>query len=141
LEPTLTGVKLGAMIRTGKAFLVIVAALCVGGAAPRALAPATGGLWDVGRSADGHDAQRLCLRDPAILAQWEHRTGRCTRVILSDQGSRATIHYTCADGGFGRSDLELLTPRTIRVDTQGISGGYPFAYTLHARRVGDCPAH
>ena len=129
------------MIRVRYCIALGLAAIGLAAAGPRALAPAMGGLWDVGRSADGHDAQRLCLHDPIILAQWEHRGGRCTRVILSDQGSRATIHYTCADGGFGRSDLELLTPRTIRVDTQGISGGYPFAYTLHARRVGDCPAH
>lgn len=120
--------------------LALSATALVAGAAPRALAPAQGGLWDISPTADGHNATRLCLPDPVMLAQWEQRTGNCTRVIVSDSGTSATVHYTCADGGFGNSELTLITPRTIRVDTQGISRGYPFHYQLHARRVGNCPA-
>lgn len=120
--------------------LAVTAATMVAAVAPRALAPAQPGLWDVSRSADGRNPTRLCLPDPTILSQFEHRTGTCTRVIVSDSGTTAKIHYTCADGGFGNSELTLLTPRSIRVDTQGISGGYPFHYQLHARRVGNCPA-
>ena len=107
---------------------------------PRALAGAAPGAWDVSRSADGHNPTRLCFADLTALAQWEQRRGNCTRVVISDSASKTVIHYTCTDGGFGRSDLTLLTPRTIRVDTQGISRGLPFAYQLHARRAGACPA-
>ena len=82
----------------------------------------------------------MCLADPVALAQWEHRGGRCTRVIISDQGNKAVIHYTCADGGFGRSEMTLVTPRTLRIATQGISRDGPFNYVLHARRVGNCAA-
>ena len=120
--------------------IVISAALCVAAGLPQALSGAVGGLWEVGRSADGHGAQRMCLPDPTVLAQWEHRGARCTRVVISDQGTHARFHYTCANGGFGDSEMTLLTPRTLRVTTQGISNNYPFAYTLHARRVGNCPA-
>lgn len=109
-------------------------------AAPRALAPASGGLWQVADSAKGVPKQSLCLTDPVQLSQWEHRAARCSRTILSDQGNKAVISYTCADGGFGRSEISLLTPRTMRVATQGISAGGPFNYVLHARRVGNCPA-
>lgn len=119
--------------------LVAGAGLLLAAAGPRALAPAAPGLWSVSRSADGRDAFRTCIADVALLAQWEHRHGRCTRVVISDVGTKAVIHYTCADGGFGRSDMTLLTPRTLRISTQGISASYPFAYTLHARRIGDCP--
>ena len=97
------------------------------------------GLWEVSRSASGAAAQRLCVADPALLAQWEHRTAACTRVVISAGSDRAEIHYTCPGGGFGRSKVQVLTPRTLRIDTQGISGGYPFAYVLHARRAGPCP--
>jgi hypothetical protein len=34
----------------------------------------------------------------------------------------------------------VLTPRTLRVATQGIAAGAPFNYVLHARRTGNCPA-
>lgn len=128
------------MIRRFALLMVLpAAALSVAADSPRALAGAVPGLWEVSRSADGRDGFRTCLADPATLAQWEHRQGRCTRVVISDSGNKAVIHYTCADGGFGRSDLTLLTPRTMRISTQGISDSYPFAYVLHARRVGDCP--
>jgi hypothetical protein len=32
----------------------------------------------------------------------------------------------------------VLTPRSLRIATQGISGGLPFNYVLQARRVDDC---
>jgi len=125
--------------------LKVAAALALPGllaaaGAPRALAPASGGTWEVARSAKGAPEQALCIADPVMLGQWEHRGAQCSRMILSDQGNKAVINYRCADGGFGRSEMTLLTPRTLRIATQGISAGAPFNYVLHARRVGNCPA-
>ena len=126
------------MSRIARLPLIAVAAVLVAAGLPQALAGAAGGLWEVGRSADGKDAEKMCLPDPTVLAQWEHRGARCTRVVISDQGTRARFHYTCVSGGFGDSEMTMITPRTLRVMTQGISDNYPFAYTLHARRVGEC---
>jgi len=120
--------------------LALVCLLSVAAAGPRALGPASGGQWQVARSAKGAPEQALCVADPILLGQWEHRGAQCSRVILSDQGNKAVINYSCADGGFGRSEMTLLTPRTLRISTQGISAGAPFNYVLHARRVGNCPA-
>lgn len=117
---------------------VMAAGLCLAMAAPRALAPAAGGLWEVGQSAKGEGARPVCIPSPIALSQWEHRGGRCTRVIISDSSNKTVIHYTCADGGFGRSEMTLVTPRTLRIATQGISHDGPFNYVLHARRVGNC---
>lgn len=117
---------------------VAAAGLCLAMAAPRALAPAAGGLWEVGQSAKGDGARPICIASPVVLSQWEHRFARCTRVIISDAGSKTVIHYTCADWGFGRSEMTLVTPRTLRIATQGISRDGPFNYVLHARRVGNC---
>jgi hypothetical protein len=107
---------------------------------PHALAPASGGLWEISRSATGHNPTRICVATPDLLAQFEHRQQHCTRKILTDQGSEALISYNCAAGGFGQSKMTLITPRTIRIDTQGISDNLPFHYLLHARRIGDCGA-
>lgn len=114
-------------------------ALALGGLAPVALQGVAAGQWEVSRSATGHDPVRLCVADPAALAQFEHRAAPCTRVILSDRQSELVVHYTCPTGEFGRTRVTVLTPRSLRLDTQGISGGLPFSYQLHARRVGDCP--
>lgn len=96
------------------------------------------GMWEVSRSASGSGGVRQCLSDPAILAQWEHKGQQCTRVVVSSGTSKADIHYTCTGGDFGTSKVSVLTPRSVKVHTQGISKGAPFAYTLHARRMGHC---
>jgi len=122
------------------AVVTLFAATLVAAAVPRALAPAAGGLWEVSRTASGHDATRLCVVSTDLLAQFEHRQQRCHRTVVSDQGTEALISYNCPGGGFGQSKITLITPRTLRIDTQGISDNMPFHYQLHARRIGDCPA-
>ena len=119
---------------------IACSALALSGGAfePRSPREAKPGLWDVSLSATGNNARRFCLADPMILSQWEHRGGACTRVILTEHETSATVHYTCAGGGFGQSVITLVTPRSIKVDTQGISGDGPFAYDLYARRAGNC---
>ena len=97
-----------------------------------------GGLWEVSRSATGHNPTRICVASPDLLAQFEHRQQRCTRTVVSDSGSEALISYNCPSGGFGQSKMTLITPRTLRIDTQGISDNLPFHYQLHARRIGSC---
>jgi hypothetical protein len=99
----------------------------------------SGGLWELSRSATGTNPERRCVPQAAVLAQWEHRRAQCTRVVISATAAEAVIHYTCTGRGFGQSRLKVITPRTLRIETQGISEGFPFNYVLHARRVGDCP--
>jgi hypothetical protein len=118
---------------------VVLAGFLIAASLPQAMSGP--GEWAVSKAANGSDAVRVCLADAAMLMQWEHRGKPCTRTVLSSSLDRAEVHYTCAGGGFGSSKAEVLTPRTLRVHTQGISDGYPFAYVLHARRMGDCPAH
>lgn len=98
-------------------------------------------LWEIGKSADGMGAERTCVADPAMLAQWEHRRSQCTRTVISSSADEAVIEYSCSGGGFGRSRVRLVTPRALRIETQGIADSYPFAYVLHARKVGQCPGH
>ena len=54
-------------------------------------------------------------------------------------GSSTAIDYSCGGAGFGHSEITVLTPRSLRIETQGISDGLPFNYVLQARRVDDCP--
>ena len=119
--------------------VTLSAAALAAAAVPRALAPASGGLWEVSRSANGHNPTRICVASADLLAQFEHRQRRCSRTVVSDSGNETLISYNCAGGGFGQSKMTLITPRSLRIDTQGISDNLPFHYQLHARRVGDCP--
>ena len=103
---------------------------------PAVFSQATGGLWEISRSDGGR--RNVCVPDPVLLAQYEHLRNRCSRDVIRDLRGRAEISYSCAGGGFGQSKVEQLTPRSLRIETQGISGDAPFHYVVQARRVGDC---
>ena len=61
-------------------------------------------------------------------------------MVVSSNGDRAEVHYTCPKGGFGTSKITVLTPRSVKIETQGISDGLPFNYVVHARLAGKCPS-
>jgi len=119
-------------------FLAVLGSSAAVLAAPAVLPSVAPGLWEVSRSATGEHAVRQCLPDLAVMAQWEHRGGACTRVVLSQTATGAVIHYTCPAGDFGRTRMTVVTPRSLRLETQGIHGGEPFSYKLYARRVANC---
>jgi len=109
--------------------------------APRgltALARLQPGQWQL-RDLDGGGApQSICVADPNLLMQVQHRTSPCSRLVIANDSQAATVHYTCPATGFGRTSLRVETPRLAKIDTQGISDNAPFAYRLEARRTGDC---
>ena len=106
---------------------------------PSALADLQGGLWEISGAPGSKEPIKQCLAKVAALAEFEHRGKACTMKVVRDQGSSAVIEYSCGKDGFGRSQLNILTPRSLRIDTQGISGQLPFGYVFQARRVGECP--
>ena len=106
---------------------------------PSALAQAQPGLWEISGAPGARAAVRQCVADVAALARFEHRSNSCTAKLLKDAGSSAEIDYSCGGAGFGHSKVEVITPRSLRISTQGISGGLPFNYVLQARRIDDCP--
>lgn len=123
-----------AMTRVGAAAVVLLALTAA--VRPALFTQTPGGLWEVSRADGGR--RNICVADPAVLAQYEHMRANCSRDIIRDQQSRAEIHYTCQGGSFGQSTVQLLTPRSLRIETQGISDNAPFHYVLQARRVGNC---
>lgn len=105
---------------------------------PAVLTQAQRGLWELDGVPGRSGPQRLCIADTAVLARFEHRSGNCMQTVLRDQERTAAVQYTCSGGGFGQTSLSLITPRSLRIETQGISSNAPFHYVLQARRVGEC---
>jgi hypothetical protein len=117
-----------------------VAVLALGAAQrPIALAKTSPGLWEISGIPGVKTPLRECFADLGALAQFEHRKLSCSRRVLTDTESSTTIEYSCAGGGFGHSEIDIITPRNLRISTQGISDNLPFNYVLQARRMGDCP--
>ena len=106
-------------------------------AGPTALSQAKPGVWELRRLPDGKPV-RQCVADVAALAQVERSGEKCARNLVSRDGASSVFRYRCAAGDFGQSTLTVVTPRSLTIETQGISGGLPFNYVVHARRIGDC---
>ena len=109
--------------------------------APSGIALASPGLWEITGIPNAETASRQCLANTAALARLEHRDQKCTETMLSQTDKMTLIDYKCTNGGYGQTRITVLTPRSLRIETQGISGNLPFNYKIQARRVGDCPAH
>ncbi|HSQ99118.1 MAG TPA: hypothetical protein VLM36_04295 [Sphingomicrobium sp.] len=122
--------------------LILLFALGMPGAAiaagTSALAQVSGGLWEISGAPGATEPVRQCVTDVLLLAQYEHRGKVCARTVLRDEGLSVTISYKCGAAGFGESEIEVLTPRSLRISTQGISDQLPFNYVLQAHRVGEC---
>jgi len=108
---------------------------------PSALSQTAGGLWEVSGAPGASQPVRQCIADTRVLAQFEHRRQSCPRTVVSDSGATSVIEYNCGAVGFGRSRITVITPRSLRIQTQGIANGFPFDYVIQARRVGNCLAH
>jgi hypothetical protein len=107
-------------------------------AVPSALSQVTGGLWEITGLPGAHAAVRQCVGDVLTFAQFEHHDRTCSRSVLSNAASSSTFSYSCGPGDFGQSEIDVITPRSLRISTQGVSQQLPFNYVLQARRVGDC---
>ena len=80
----------------------------------------------------------ICVADPAILLQLQHRDVACSRLVIESDAKSATVHYTCPTGGFGRTTLKASSPRLVRIETQGIDRKLPFEFSAELRRKGNC---
>lgn len=123
--------------------MILAAAILLPGAAiaarlPSALAQVDGGVWEVSGAPGTQQPIRQCFADILTLAQFEHRGRSCSRTLLSDKDRTAVINYSCGPADFGQSQIDVLTPRSLRIATQGISDQLPFNYVIQAHRVGDC---
>ncbi len=94
------------------------------------------GQWQL-REVGGAN-RSVCVRDPASLLQLRSRGAQCSRFVIENSATNATIHYTCPGAGHGRTTNSVETPRLIRVDSQGVDAGTPFNLELEGRRTGAC---
>lgn len=107
---------------------------------PSPLAQAQPGLWEINGVPGAAAPMHQCLADLALLARFEHRSKSCSINPVREGGTSSEIDYSCGPAGFGHTQVTLLTPRSLRIATQGISDGLPFNYVLQAHRVGSCQA-
>jgi hypothetical protein len=120
------------------AVLAGAAVALVAAASPVALSQVQPGLWEISGAPGTSAPLHQCIADLATLARFEHRASNCTAKVSKAAGAIEAIDYSCGRGEFGHSEIEVITPRSLRISTQGISRGLPFNYVLQARRLDDC---
>ena len=126
------------MTRRIALFLLGSAAALGAAQPPSPFADAQPGMWEVSGVPGASGPVRQCFADLAVLARFEHRLRSCSTRIVRDAESTSEIDYSCGAAGFGHSDVAVITPRSLRISTQGISDGLPFNYVIQARRIADC---
>lgn len=95
------------------------------------------GQWQL-RTRGGGEGTSMCVTDPRVLLQVKHPRAQCSRFVISNDPRSATVQYSCAGAGSGRTTLRVETPRLVQIDSQGIANNEPFAMQLEGRRVGAC---
>jgi len=105
---------------------------------PPTFAQAQPGIWEISGAPGIKAPIRQCIADIGALVRFEHRAKNCHAKVLRNFGSFTSFEYNCGSAGFGHSEIEALTPRSLKISTQGISDGLPFNYVLQAHRIDDC---
>jgi hypothetical protein len=126
------------MKRTGLALLAIGGLALAAAAQSSVFTQAQAGMWEISGVPGAKAPLKQCIANVAALGEFEHRGKSCSVKVISSSASSTVIEYSCGAAGFGRSQVDAITPRSLRIDTQGISNQLPFSYVLQARRIGDC---
>ncbi len=96
------------------------------------------GDWELKERGGTGAPRHICIGNAEQLLQPLHADRQCKRFVLENSPQRAAITYDCAQAGQGRTALRVETARLVQIDSQGVSGGTPFAVTMEGRRVGAC---
>tara|TARA_R100001129_G_scaffold125643_1_gene88026 strand:- start:568 stop:975 length:408 start_codon:yes stop_codon:yes gene_type:complete len=114
-------------------------------AAPLAASTATTALFGQLRFGEwefrerGEDrSRRVCLRTERDLVQLRHRGQNCTRILIEEKGSSATVQYSCNGAGYGRTQIRRESADLVQLRSDGIDRGSPFSVEAEGRRVGNC---
>lgn len=128
------------LLAAAAAAAVTAAAGVLAAQTPQSLAGVSGGMWELSGIPGTKAPTKMCVAAPIELAFVEHARAACKPLVLGDSGDLLRISYRCSGAGFGQASIKTITPRSLRVDVQGIAANAPYAYVMQAKRTGDCKA-
>lgn len=115
-------------------------AVCTLLAAPStALTRVSPGVWQL-QEVDGPGRRRICATDTSRLLRLRESGTGCSRYVQDSDSRSMTASYTCRGGSWGRSVLTVHDAASIKLETQGIADGAPFAVNYDGKLIGSCTA-
>ncbi len=126
-------------MRRSTIFAGLLAFPLVAAAAPLVFADAKPGLWELSVAGSAKPPIKVCVKNILEVAAVEHGApGSCTYRDLGGGNTTKRVNFTCSGGGFGQAVMTVITPRNLKVATQGLVDGAPYNENFQARRLGDC---
>ena len=95
------------------------------------------GFWQL-QEIDGPGRHQVCATDPGRLLRLREPSASCPQYVLDSDRRSMTASYTCSGGSWGRSVLTVRSASSIKLETQGVADGAPFAVDYNGKLVGSC---
>ncbi len=96
------------------------------------------GEWTLKGRGSVEPGKKVCLGDPGILLQIQHRETDCSRYVIQDTPNSVRVSYKCGSSDHGVTTIKRESSGLIQIQSQGIEGNAPFSFSVEGRRTGDC---
>ncbi len=96
------------------------------------------GLWEFRSRNEPALNRSICLSDASAMLQLRHFGQNCQRFIISNTNAQTTVQYSCTKADHGQTSVRVETPRLVQLESQGVAGRAPFAFSMEGRRIGQC---
>ncbi|WP_373491253.1 DUF3617 domain-containing protein [Parasphingorhabdus sp.] len=96
------------------------------------------GEWTLKERGASASSTKVCLGNPELLLQIQHRNATCTRYVIENSPTKLRVSYKCGGAGHGVTEIKRESGNLVQISTQGISNNAPFSFKLEGRRTGSC---
>lgn len=96
------------------------------------------GEWTLKARGSADTGKKVCLGDPGILLQIQHRGTTCSRYVIQDTPNSVRVSYKCGSSDHGVTTIKRESSGLVQIQSQGIEGNAPFSFNVEGRRTGAC---
>ena len=96
------------------------------------------GEWTLKERGASGPGQKVCLGNPELLLQIEHRNTTCSRYVIENGPRKLRVSYKCGSAGQGVTEIKQESSSLVQIYSQGIRDNAPFSFNLEGRRTGSC---
>lgn len=96
------------------------------------------GEWTLKERGSRGPGKKVCLGNPELLLQIQHRNANCTRYVIENGPKKLRVSYKCGNAGQGVTEIKQESSTLVQIFSQGIRNNAPFSINVEGRRTGSC---